>query len=69
MLQARLAGSLRAGKVLKVYVDLGAATQSPREATRLRGLYYVGIDTREWVLLLGDTAEAINAWIGRDECE
>ena len=42
-------GSMGAKEVLRLYVDLGAATQSSRRAATGVGLHYLGIDTREWV--------------------
>ena len=50
-------GSLRA-KTLRIFLDLGAATQSPRQAAEEEGFFYIGIDTREWVWSL-----QTQAWI------
>ena len=50
-------GSLRAStKKLKVYLDLGAATQSCRRSAEAHGLFYLGLDLREWVYSLQDQA-------------
>ena len=45
----RRMGSIGAAKSIRVYLDLGAATQSSRREAEAKGLYYVGLDTREWV--------------------
>ena len=42
-------GSLGADQTLRLYIDLGSATQSSRPKARGKGLHYMGFDTREWV--------------------
>ena len=37
------------GTTLNIFLELGSATQAPREIAREKGLYYVGFDLREWV--------------------
>ena len=51
-------GALPASRTVKVYLDLGAATQSGRKAAEEEGYLFIGMYLREWVF-----TAAKDAWV------